>query len=271
MTYPYRSSGPLRVSARAPEPPASIKAEVGVLTVLPLETRAVVAALKRMYDYGDRRLRHGSPAHEAWLPDARGRPVRVAAVQAPRPGPESAARAFRALVEEYRPPTVVLVGLAGGVAPEVGPGDVVLSDRLVTGRPPTGARPGRVPAAAAGLGYRLDEFLTAVPLVQERSNGDSFRLHRGPIGAGLAAVEDVRAEVRRWLTRVGLPVLAVETGAALVARSFHEGAGQARARLSVRGITGTAFQRPGEDHSELAARHAAEVTAMLVPFLHPGR
>jgi adenosylhomocysteine nucleosidase len=271
MTYSFRSPGPPRVASRVPAAPTTVRAEVGVLTVLPVEMRAVVAALKRMYDYGDRRLGPGSPVHEAWLPDSRGRPVRVAAVQAPRPGPESAARAFRALIEEYRPATVVLTGLAGGVGAHVAPGDVVLSDRLVTTRLPPGARRVQGNAAAATLGYRLDDFLTAVPLVQERGNGDSFRLHRGPIGSGGVPVEDARAEIRRWLTQVNDQVLAVETEAVGVARAFHEGAGNARGRLIVRGIADTAYQRKGDDHRELAARHAAEVTAMLVPFLHPAR
>src|SRR5690349_11597123 len=121
MTYPFPCSSPPRLDR-------TVRAEVGVLTVLPVEMRAVVAALKRMYDYGC-----GPVAHEAWLPDSRGRHVRVAAVRAPRPDAASVALAYRELVEQYQPATVVLAGLVAGIAPQVALGDVVLAD-LMTAR-----------------------------------------------------------------------------------------------------------------------------------------
>jgi adenosylhomocysteine nucleosidase len=255
MTHPFPRSSPPRLDR-------TVRAEVGVLTVLPVEMRAVVNALKRMYDYGRAPL-----AYEAWLPDSRGRHVRVAAVQSARPDAESAALAYQRLVEAYQPDTVVLAGIAAGVAPQVALGDVVLSDRLVTAGLP------RIPAQgfAATLGYRIEEFLTAVPIVQERRNGDSFRLHRGPIGVGGAMTGDAAAEIRRWLTQVNDRVLAVESDAAGVAPARPAVPGRGPARLAVRGIADTAYQHRNEDYRELAARHAAEVTAMLVPFLHPGR
>jgi adenosylhomocysteine nucleosidase len=251
------------------------RAEVGVLTVLPVEMRAVVAALRQMYDYGDRRLAHGPLAHEAWLPDSRGRRVRVAAVQALRPGTESAALAFRGLVDEYRPVTVLLVGIAGGVAPQVGIGDVVLSDQMIAydGRKEAAdgvRRRGQAQAVAAALGHRINDFLTATPAVQQRGNGESFRLHHGPIGSGNAVVADAGSEIQRWLTEVNEKVLAVETESAGVAQSFHESTDGAGGWLTVRGISDAADRHKNDDAHELAARRAAEVMAMLLPFLHPG-
>lgn len=250
------------------------RAEVGVLTVLPVEMRAVVAALRKMYDYGDRRLAHGPLAHEAWLPDSRGRRVRVAAVQALRPGTESAAIAFRELVHEYQPAIVLLVGIAGGVAPEVGIGDVVLSDQMIAydGRREAEDgvhRRGQAQAVAAPLGHRLNDFLTATPAVQHRGSGDSFRLHHGPIGSGNVVVTDAGSEIRRWLAEVNEKVLAVETESAGVAQSFHESSGRTRGWLTVRGISDAADRHKRDDAHEMAARRAAEVMAMLLPFLHP--
>jgi adenosylhomocysteine nucleosidase len=254
--------------------PRSSAADVGVLTVLPVEMRAVLGVLRTMRDYRRRRLDHGPLAHEAWVPDTGGRRVRVAAVQTLRPGTESAALAFRGLVEEYRPATVLLVGIAGGVGKDVRIGDVVLSDQMIAydARAVAGDgvhHRGQAQAVAATLGHRLNEFLTDTPLRQERAGGGTFQIHHGPIGSGNAVVKDAGAEIRLWLNAVNEKVLAVETEAAGVAQSFHESVGVDLGWLTVRGISDAADQDKSDDAQEFASRHAAEVMGMLVPYLHP--
>ncbi|WP_433362122.1 hypothetical protein ACQPZX_29775 [Actinoplanes sp. CA-142083] len=257
--------------------PSSSGAEVGVLTVLPAEIRAVTAAFKQMYDYHERPLRHGPLAREAWLPGPGGR-VRVAAVQILHPGTEAAALAYRGLVDEYDPAAVLLVGIAGGVSPRVGIGDVVISDEVIMYDPrrlePGGvAHRGQSQPVAAELRHRVNDFFAATPVVQHRTSGESYGLHHGPIGSGNAVVTDPDAEIRQWLCRVNEKVLAVETEAAGVAQSFHESVGhdnRTRGWLTIRGISDTADESKDDDHHGLAARHAAEVMAMLVPFLGRG-
>lgn len=258
--------------------PSSSGAEVGVLTVLPSEIRAVSAALKQMYDYRERPLRHGPLAREAWLPDRAGGRVRVAAVQTLRPGTESAAVAYGKLIEEYDPAVVLLVGIAGGVSPRIGIGDVVISDEVIMYDPrkltPDGVQHrGQSQQVAAELQHRVNDFFAVTPVVQHRTGGDSYGLHQGPIGSGNAVVADPDAEIRQWLCQVNQKVLAVETEAAGVAQSFHERVGhdhRTRGWLTVRGISDTADRAKNDNHQELAARHAAEVMAMLVPFLRLG-
>ena len=249
--------------------PGSATADVGVLTVLDQDTRAVTAALRHMYDYGQRRLSHGTTADEAWLPAYDGGRVRVAAVQTPAPGADSA---YRGLVEQYHPSTVLLVGTAGGVNPRVGVGDVVLSDQVIDfGAGPKGTH--RRGPAQAELGHRLNDFFAVTPATQHRPSGISYRIHRGPIGSGDTVVADAAADIRRWLREFHEKVLAVETGAAGAARSFHESVrrdGVTRGWLVVRGIADAADRQMGYDYHDLAARHAAEVMAMLVPFLPLG-
>jgi adenosylhomocysteine nucleosidase len=258
--------------------PSSSGAEIGVLTVLPSEIRAVTAAFKQMYDYSERPLRHGPLAREAWLPDPTGGRVRVAAVQTLQPGTESAALAYRGLVDEYDPAAVLLVGIAGGVSPRIGVGDVVISDEVILYDPrklvPGGvAHRGQSQPVAAELRHRVNDFFAATPVVQHRSSGESYGLHHGPIGSGNAVVTDPDAEIRRWLCQVNEKVLAVETEAAGVAQSFHESVGRddrTRGWLTIRGISDTADLAKNDDHHDRAARHAAEVMAMLVPFLRLG-
>jgi adenosylhomocysteine nucleosidase len=269
-------AAPAGPSRAGPADAGAIVADVGILTILDEEMRAVTAALRTMHDYRERRLRHGPLAREAWLPARGGQPVRVAAVQTLTRGTESAAVAYRELVEEYNPSTVLLVGIAGGVHPKVRVGDVVLSDEVISydarREDPDGVhRRGQAQAVAAELGHRLNDFGTATPAEQQAPGGETFRIHRGPIGSGNAVVTDAGSEIRRWLTDFHEKVLAVETEAAGVAQSFHESTqrdGGPRGWLTVRGISDVADQHKGYDHHELAARRAAEVMAMLVPFLH---
>src|SRR4051794_11949830 len=250
-------------------------ADVGVLTILDEEIRAVQVQLERMQDYGERRLAHGPLAREASVPARGGRElVRVAAVQTFTRGTASAALAYRELVAAYNPKIVLLVGIAGGVRPDVRIGDVVVSDEIVAydarRETPGGTRRrGQAQSVAAPLGYRLNDFFAATLSEQPRPGGESFRIHRGPIGSGNAVVTDADSEIRRWLEHFNEKVLAVETEAAGVAQGFHESVGEGGPRgwLTVRGISDTADKQKGHSYHDLASRHAAEVMAMLVPFL----
>jgi len=261
-----RGSGPAGSGPASRRP----RAEVGVLTVIDPEIQAVVAVLRQLDEFRERRLRHGPTAYEASVPDRWGRRVRVAAVKSLQPGNESAVLAYQGLVEEYNPATVLLVGVAGGVNGKVAVGDVVIGDqvilydhRRVTAE---GSRHrGQAQAISAELLHRLSEFSVA-----EHDQQRSFRLHRGPIGSGNAVVTDVDSEIRLWLNDFHEKVLAVETESAGLAQAFHErvrGDG-VRGWLPIRGISDTADADKGHDHHPLAAGHAAVVMAMLLPYLY---
>jgi adenosylhomocysteine nucleosidase len=272
--------GPLNLSSgAAPDGPAvgPSRAEVGVLTVINQEIQAIVAVLRQMYGYQERRLRHGPLAHEAWVADRHGPPVRVAAVQNLAPGNEQAALAYRDLVEEYNPATVLLVGVAGGIGKDVQIGDVVVADEVILHdfrhESPEGIhRRGRSQTISAELGHRLNEFFAAVPAEQPRPGDGSFRLHRGPIGAGNVVVADANSDIRRWLVDFHQKVLAVETEAAGVALSFHDSVRRdgVRGWMAIRGISDRADAAKRHQFHALAAGHAAEVMAMLLPYLYFG-
>jgi adenosylhomocysteine nucleosidase len=253
-------------AAPAPGPGAADEplADIGVLTVIDEEMRAVAAVLRGMDDYRVRRLDSGPIAHEARLTGRDGRPLRIAAVQTLTRGTESAALACRALTEAYGNSVILLVGIAGGVAKDVKIGDVVIGDNIISYdarkvTPEGTQRRGQSQVVSAVLGHRLNEFFSAGPHT-------AFPVHRGPIGSGNAVVADPAAEIRLWLHHVNDKVLAVETEAAGVAQSFHEMARLA-GWLTIRGISDTADQTKNDDDHATAARHAAEVMAMLAPFL----
>jgi adenosylhomocysteine nucleosidase len=256
-------AGGSATAAPAPRTPGEpvTTADVGVLTILDEEIRAVQAELQRMRDYHERRLGHGPLGREAWLPAAGGGQVRVAAVQTFTRGTESAAMAYQGLIAEYHPRIVLLVGIAGGIAKQVRIGDVVVSDEIISYDArrvaPDGIhRRGQAQAVASLLGHRLNDFFAGGA---QAHFGEAFRIFRGPIGSGNAVVTDYRAEVRRWLADFNEKVLAVETEAAGVAQGFHEtaGGGGPLGWLTVRGIS---------DH-DLASQHAAAVMARLLPYL----
>jgi adenosylhomocysteine nucleosidase len=250
------------------------RADVGVLTVLDQEIRAVLAVLRHLEDYREQRLRHGPLAREAWLPAAGGGRVRLAALQTLTRGTESAALAYRGLVEAYNPSIVLLVGIAGGVSPRVGIGDVVISDEVIAydARRVTAEgvhRRGQAQAVAGPLGHRLNDFFANALAGQSRPAGEGFHIHRGPIGSGNAVVTDAGSDIRRWLLAFHEKVLAVETEAAGVAQSFHESVDRdgPRGWLTIRGISDAADRHKDHDYHDLAAKHAAEVMAMLAPYL----
>lgn len=273
---PERPESPPKAAAEPPRPAGpSRTAEVGVLAILDEEIRAVQAQLQQMREYRERRLRHGPLAREAWLPGRGGEPIRVAAVQTLSQGTESAGIAYRGLVDEYNPQVVLLVGIAGGIGKKIKVGDVVISDEVISydhrrEAPGRTYHRGQAQAVAAPLRYRLNDFLADTPSEQPRRDGETFHLYRGPVASGNAVITDAKSEIRLWLTEFNEKVLAVETEAAGVAQSFHEmsaGDMMPRGWLTIRGISDVADRRKGWAYHDLAARHAAEAMAMLLPYL----
>ncbi|MBM2620298.1 5'-methylthioadenosine/S-adenosylhomocysteine nucleosidase [Actinoplanes sp. LDG1-06] len=259
---------PITVGEPDMDEPDTRRADIGVLTVIDEEIRAVVEVLRNLDGCRTRRLADGPMAYEACLPGHDGRPLRIAAVQTLTRGTDSAALACRGLIDAYHPATVLLVGIAGGVNPKVQVGDVVLGDSVISydARRETAEgtrRRGQTQVVSAAVTHRLNEFFRDRP-------ARGFGIHRGPIGSGNAVVTDARSEIRHWLRDVNEKVMAVETEAAGVAQAFHETAlraGHPVGWLPVRGISDTADEHKTHSHHDLAARNAAATMALLAPYL----
>ena len=254
--------------------PTPTPVDVGILTVLPVETRAVVEVLERQAGYHSQVLPGGARGHEA-LFGPPGEEVRVACVQSLVPGPYSASEGYRRLRQRYAPPVLLLVGIAGGIHPDVAIGDVVIGTQVIyyDARKETEVGPvrrGETKPVTAELQNRLNDFMRGGQDFAV-GRGRTVRVHCGPIGSGSAVVAYAEAELRRYLAAFNDKTLAVETEAAGFAQAFHEEDGsradRARGWLTVRGISDLADALKHDGAHELASRNAAAVMERLVPYL----
>lgn len=250
-------------------------ADVGILTVLPVEQRAVVEALRRLPGYRwDRPSTVGPRVHRVEVGPP-GQQVRVAAMQMVDRGPDAAGVAHLQLVQALSPDVVLLVGIAGGVRPGISIGDVVLSDTVVRYDPRRVAEDGvhhrgDTYVVTAAVRHRLNEFMVETGGEVAGPQGEVIRVRQGPIGSGSAVITDPRSEDRDWLLHVNEKLLAVETEAAGMAQAFYQVTGPTPRPfgwVTVRGVSDNADAAKGHEHHELASRHAAAVTMELLPYL----
>jgi len=251
-------------------PGRSGKADVGVLTVLGVELRAVVDALAGSLDYREHEAPGALRFHRATTCG-----VRVVLLQSLHLGQRSAMVAFAQMREHWAPPVVALVGVAGAVHHSVELGDVVVSDEVVyydmRKETPDGAlRRGQSLSAPPMIGRKLNAFFARHddPLQVADRAGRVFQVRRGAIGSGEAVVSDPASDIRTYLGQFKHTLLAVETEAGGIAQAVYEGLGQGTSTgwLTVRGISDRADGRDYAHH-DIASRHAADVLVRLLPFL----
>jgi adenosylhomocysteine nucleosidase len=248
---------------------------VGVITVLAVEMRAVLDLLRPTHE----EIFDGRRFHEARV-RVDDDTVGVVVTQALGPGQRQAAAAYQHLRARYAPPVIVLVGIAGGIHPDVRPGDVVAGNRIVyyeSRREDPGETRFRgeshdVPPAT---GHSLNAFFTrhGEPAELRRPEGRrtvSFRVRLGPIGSGEAVIRDEDNAARRWLRQFNDKVLATETEGAGLAHGFHEdrdASSPPRGWLVIRGISDLANPAKDDSHHTLASRNAAHTFSALLPYL----
>lgn len=252
----------------------SRRVDVGILTVLTEELQAVVEVLRRYRNYRSEQLFGGSQAHLAEV-SAEGGDLRVVAVQTLDRGPRSAAVAFDHLQREFKPPVVLLVGIAGGIRPDLAVGDVVIADEVIyydarRETPDGPRRRGGSQPMTPVLRHRLNEFFRRYGQSLRLERADVVRLYRGPIGSGDAVVTDSDSDIIAWLRRVNEKTVAVETEAGGVGQAFYEhidAEHSLRGWLTIRGISDLADRNKGHDRHRFAADRAAAVTDRLLPLL----
>ncbi|MGI4982539.1 MAG: 5'-methylthioadenosine/adenosylhomocysteine nucleosidase [Janthinobacterium lividum] len=193
---------------------------LGILAALPEEIAGLVEQLSapRVARWGQRDF-HGGLLH--------GRPCVVALS---RIGKVAAAASAATLIHRFDVSAIVFSGVAGGIAPGVRVGDVVVADTLLQhdldasplfprfevpllGR----ARFDTDPALSGRLARAADGFLPHAPM---REDGAPPRLHRGMIASGDRFVS---GDAGRAALRGALPgLLAVDMESAAVAQVCHE-------------------------------------------------
>jgi adenosylhomocysteine nucleosidase len=280
--HPNARVGP---GAATPGQPAVLRRpgrwQVGIITVIPVETRAVLDMLGQAGSYRSEVL-GGRHFHEGHLPVSGGL-VGVVATQALGPGQRPTVVAYQQIRARYAVPIVVLVGIAGGIHPDLDLADVVIATRVVY----TESRrddPGRTrhrgeahdvpPAIQHALNAFFTRYGEPAPL-RRRVNRHTvaYRVRPGPLGSGEAVIRDRDHPDRHWLHAFHDKVLAVDTEAAALAHAFHEDRDAdppPHGWLVIRGISDRADADKDDLYHAVAAGNAAHAFRTLLPYLVPG-
>ncbi|AWS41683.1 hypothetical protein [Streptosporangium sp. 'caverna'] len=260
---------------REKKTPHGRRADVGVITVLSKEAKAIYKVL------GLQRAQSGDLPFFEGTVNVRDTVTRVAAIRALSPGQRSTVMAFDHLRRHYNPAIVVLVGIGGGIHTDIEIGDVVVTPRVVyydlrKETPDGQKRRGEEREAPAAIGHALNSFFI------DYDESDSFqttdthgitREHRvltGPIGSGEAVIANAESEIIRYLKAFNDKILAVDMEAGGLTQAFHEQDGPQTVRgwVVVRGISDDASPTKNDDYHDIAAWHAATVLRSLLPYLH---
>ncbi|WP_433239419.1 hypothetical protein [Actinomadura nitritigenes] len=272
---PVLTTGP-RAAEKGADGPA--RADVGVITILGVETQAVRLALDLGEDLvGGLRFYTGDvPADD--------RPVRVAVIRALGQGQRSAMAAYDNLRRHHDPRVIVLAGIGGGIHPSVRLDDVVIATRVVyydlRKKTPQGThRRGEEREAPAELGHAVNAFFTDhdpgdFAVTDPGGTTRSVRFHHGPIGSGDAVIADGDSGVLRYLASFNDKILAVDMEAGGLSQASHEesaGSGRPHGWVVVRGISDDASTAKDDDHHRTASWHAAVALRELLPYLKTPR
>jgi adenosylhomocysteine nucleosidase len=269
----------------APRPPASTETDrwdVGVITVLSEETRAVAAVLAAAGTCRKQTHPNGLRFCEADIGTTGGH-VKVVATQALDRGQRPAVIAFESLRQHYAPAVVVLVGIAGGINPAVRLGDVVVVQEVIYYDLRKESlheifRRGQARPVPAAIRRAINDFFSYHGEPYRASIEDQDGTLRtcnvlpGPIGSGEAVIAHKDSDVRQYVASFNDKTLALETEGGGLAEAFYEMADVTSAGsgwLAIRGISDHADAAKDDSYHDIASWHAATILRQLLPYLKP--
>ncbi|CAL9601054.1 hypothetical protein SUDANB121_05454 [Nocardiopsis dassonvillei] len=258
--------------------------DVGVVTILPTEMRAVLDELGL-----DRpRKKEGLFFSTGDIPTDSGT-ASVVATRTHGPGQRSVMAALDHMRHHFAPRLWVLVGIGGGLhhgySRNEGPtraGNVIVSTRIVyyDARKITAGdrvqRRGEERQAPARIVHAVNAYFTdqgEPAMIRGRVDGHrkrSFEVHHGLIGSGEAVIADGDSEVRHWLRDYNDKVLAVDMESGGLSQFWQENSVRGEDNpgwLVVRGISDGANAEKDDGAHGLAAHNAAHVVRELLPYL----
>lgn len=273
-----------RLEERAPA--SGRRCDIAIVTLLPEAHDAVRRHLETQGSVTEA-VRHGTGCE--WIRtsiEAVGRSSAYEVVVAqPCEGKDGVSNAVAATIEEHQPETVVFVGACCGIAPDLVPGDVVISNRLhgymydeleQTCLPrPDRSHLAHEGVAALGASMRLNyEYWTE--RIYERPPGgprsDSPRVVVGPVASGDTPVDGSGDPALRPVLVAWPGLAAVEIGGSNAARAVTHARRAGRTQVSfsmVCAVAGTATDgisvnsaRPEQEKPW--KQYAADVAATLI-------
>jgi len=277
-------------TASAPETAAGQRRDVrpdgpwdlGIITVLTEETRAVSHVLAQHSAYQKRGLDDGTRFEEAII-EVGGHRARAVTTRAVDRGPLSASIAFEKLRQHYAPAVVAITGIAGGIHPSIQLGDVIIVLEVISydqrKETPKGSHrrgttwqiPGPVRRSVNNFFNDIGEPCQ-VTVIDPDGVTRTFSIHPGVIGTGNAVVADAASDIRAYLTAFNDKTLAVETEQGGISQAFYEqaGANGTVGWLGIRGISDHADAAKDDQLHHIASWHAAAALERLAPYLALG-
>lgn len=254
--------------------------DIGIITIVAEELAAVTDYFKENRTYSESRgTQTARTYYFGKIKDKNEKQLNVTTIQALEQGNRSVIAAYNALVEEFNPNLIVLLGIGGSIHKDVNIGDVAIceSTYYYDKRAET----------SEGTRHRLDPFKINAwtkELIRryhhenkseepkfnaaENSPEIKFKSIFGPIGTGEAVIKYKESEVRKWLISVNDKTLAVETEAGGVAQQFYEDelnySRRAKGIIVLRGISDKADIDKKDEWRLAASKNAMKVLEELI-------
>lgn len=266
-----------RRDGAAPDPPRS-RCDIGIVTILAEEARAVVdvLGLAPLVTPGEQ------PFYGGRVPAGDGDgAVRVVMTRALGPGQLAVMPSLASLRRIHDPGVLALVGIGGGIHPDVQLDDVVVATRVVYYDlrkvvPGGVVHRGSSHDSRSLTAHAVNAFFTEHgdpaelrPIGAPRRGDHSFRVRHGPMGSGEAVIADADSEIRRYLAAFNDKILAVDMEAGGLGQFCHEASAgdHPLGWVVVRGISDLADGQKDDTRHLSAARNAAQAFAHLAPYL----
>jgi adenosylhomocysteine nucleosidase len=257
------------------------RVNVGIITIVAHEAQAVRKVLEVSGGYEGEKEVNGRFFEYGSLPAQTG-VHRIVTTTASNQGAGAVMSAYDAMMREFAPHMVALVGIGGGIHSDLNICDVAVADQIFyydrrkitpTGvlRRMEGYRPeGRMKR----LLIRYQSF-RGDPASLESLHGKRFRVFVGPIATGEAVIADPNAEEKVYTQMVSDKCLAVEMEAAGLAQAVADDTRastlQASGYLVIRGISDLADTAKSDTHRIDASTNAMVFLRDFLSIIPPFR
>lgn len=204
--------------------------DVGIITIVSQETRAVLKQLD--IDPKDDIIRNGKSFYEGHFESAEKSVHKVALTQQLEQGNRSVIMAYNALVNNYNPKLIVVLGIAGCISDDMELCDVVIANQVLyyENRKETQGKTNRR-GDIFKIGAKLKQYINKLFLIYDEpavlsasseSYNDNFKIVAGPIGSGEAVIADSASKVKDWLVKVNSKTMALEMEAGGFLQAYYE-------------------------------------------------